>query len=140
MSIENEISKLTKAIEANTAAILQQSTGGCSKVANAPEVPKAAEVPAQVPAAPSAPAAAQPVPVPAAPVAVPAAPTQPAAVKQAVTKEQVNETLQAKALAMGDGGAAIFAVLQDQFQAANVSALDPSRYADLITVVNGLGA
>lgn len=57
-----------------------------------------------------------------------------------MSKEQVNETLQAKAAAMGDGGAAIFAVLQEQFQAANVSSLDPSRYADLITVVNGLGA
>lgn len=154
MSLENEIKKLREAVEANTSAILSQ---GATTQTQAVE-PQLAPVPAAAVASPTEnvpPAPAAAAAPPAAP-AVPPAPTQPAAVPQPPVVNQgtpqvpgatgvmdadtVNQCLQAKAMEMGDGGAAIFAVLQNQFQVQNVSSMDPSQYPALVEAVKKLGA
>ncbi len=111
MSLETEIKKLTAALEANTVAL--SAFKGGTPVAETVTPPPVAETVTPPPASDTPPT---------------------------YTADQVNEVLQVKAMAMNDGGAAIFAILQaPPFSAQNVSTLDPSKYTALVNAVNELG-
>lgn len=158
MSIETEIKKLTAAITELTAALSTQEThheetspGTTHPAAEVPPstpVQETPTAPALAPAAPPAPDSPAPLPdqapppAPAATTTPPPAPAEappaPAPVEQP-TIDAVNAALVDKAGVMGDGGAAIFKMLQDQFGVTGLSQIPAERLGEVLTAVEALG-
>ena len=119
MSIENNIKRIADALEAIASHITADKQPGSAAAAAAPSPPDKGDDQ-------------QPPPPP-----PPATDATPAAV---VTLADLNTAMVAKAGAMGDNGAAIFAMLQAQYSAAGLNQLPEDKYTEVLDQVNALGA